>query len=528
MEGYAAARRVARFRGVPVALMELPVRGGRVGAAAVAERLVEGRARELTRHLLRRWLARPAGTPAPAWAEVAAGTAVAALAAVPDPPEPALPEATVAVCTRDRPDDLARCLAALAALDYPHFSVLVVDNAPATNATEQLVRERFPGVRYAREPRPGLDWARDRAIAESAGEVLAFTDDDVVADRGWLQAVGRVFAESPAVMAVSGLIEPAELETRAQRDFEAYGGFGHGWARRWLYRPRRAGRPDFWHHGGGWLGTGANMAFRRALFDETGGFDPALDVGTATQGGGDLEMFFRVVQEGHVLVYAPEALVRHRHRRGDDELRRQLTTWGNGYHAYIQRSRRAYPEEAAAFTRLVRWWWGDYVSRDVLRAVRRGDRTPVLRRYEILGRLRNAGSYDQAARRAAQLLAQFPDEPAVLPRPSAPRAGDGVVAGRTVTHTVALDDALEAIEHLDAGAPADTRPVDAVRVTITARGQRVAEAAAVPEGGRVSAAQLRDAVAGALADRLLADPVTGDALRRSLAEWLARGRAPGI
>src|SRR5882724_13388305 len=79
---------------------------------------------------------------------------------------------TVAVCTRDRPEDLARCLDALAALRYPGLELLVVDNAPATRDAHGVVAAR-PGVRYAVEPRPGLGWARNRALAEATGEILA-------------------------------------------------------------------------------------------------------------------------------------------------------------------------------------------------------------------------------------------------------------------------------------------------------------------------------------------------------------------
>ena len=95
-----------------------------------------------------------------------------------------LPLVTVAVCTRDRTDDLARCLDSLSCLDYPALEVLVVDNAPSSNATERLVRTRYPNWRYVCEPRPGLNWARNRAIIESSGEIIAYTDDDVVVDPG--------------------------------------------------------------------------------------------------------------------------------------------------------------------------------------------------------------------------------------------------------------------------------------------------------------------------------------------------------
>ena len=65
---------------------------------------------------------------------------------------------TVAVCTRDRPVLLERCLAALRSVP-PTVRVLVVDNAPSTDASARLVEARFPGFDYVIEPRPGLDHA---------------------------------------------------------------------------------------------------------------------------------------------------------------------------------------------------------------------------------------------------------------------------------------------------------------------------------------------------------------------------------
>ena len=85
-------------------------------------------------------------------------------ALIPVPPESAPveppPEVSVVVCTRDRADQLERCLAAVLALRHPAFEVLVVDNASATDATATLAA-RHP-VRYVREERPGLNWARNR------------------------------------------------------------------------------------------------------------------------------------------------------------------------------------------------------------------------------------------------------------------------------------------------------------------------------------------------------------------------------
>ena len=135
--------------------------------------------------------------------------------------------------------------------------------------------------------------------------IIAFTDDDVSVDAGWVEAIGRLFAGEPDVDAVTGLVVPDETDVEAQRLFEEYGGFSRGFDRRYervdTVSCERAARR---HGGAGRFGTGANMAFRRRVFERIGLFDPALDVGTPTNGGGDLEMFFRVLKEGGTTVEA--------------------------------------------------------------------------------------------------------------------------------------------------------------------------------------------------------------------------------
>ena len=139
---------------------------------------------------------------------------------------------TVAICTRDRTEDLAICLDSLDRVDYEDFEIVVVDNAPASDATRLLVERRGGRVRYVREPRPGLDWARNRAIAEATGDVVAFADDDVTVDPGWLRALAAAFGTDEAVAAVTGLVLPAELQTEAQVLFERYRSFGS-----WVHTP---------------------------------------------------------------------------------------------------------------------------------------------------------------------------------------------------------------------------------------------------------------------------------------------------
>jgi GT2 family glycosyltransferase len=315
------------------------------------------------------------------------------------------------ICTRDRADDLALCLEALAQLAHSDLTleILVVDNAPSTNATEQLVRGRYPQVRYVVEPRPGLNWARNRAILEAQSDLVAYTDDDVIVDREWVRASASVFAENPEVMAVTGLVVPYELETEAQILFERNGGFTSSFERRWYRVDRAGGERAATRHGHlGQFGTGANMTYRRSVFEQIGLFDPALDVGTVTNGGGDLEMFFRVLKAGHTLVYEPRAIVRHRHRRAYIQLRKQLTHDGMGFLACVACCMRAYPEERLGFVRVLAWWLRWWIIERALKSIVSPAHFPLeLVLTELRGALAGPRRYTQAQRQVEQILQTF-------------------------------------------------------------------------------------------------------------------------
>jgi cellulose synthase/poly-beta-1,6-N-acetylglucosamine synthase-like glycosyltransferase len=279
LAGYQALHGLVRLHGAPLGWVRLPLVSGRCSAAALSKAILEQHSWPIIRHLVADGLHAPLEP---------RGLRLEQLLEQPHPRYTgAFPTVTVAVCTRERVADLARCLAALVQLEYPALELLVVDNAPRSAATQQLV-SRFPQVRYVCEPRPGLSWARNRAIKEAGGQIVAFTDDDVVVDAGWVAALARVFAENAEVMAVTGLVVPYELETEPQQLFEQHGGFGRGFERQWHRLDITTDKQKAGHHGAGKFGTGANMAFRRSVFQQIGPFDPALGVGTPTNGGEDL------------------------------------------------------------------------------------------------------------------------------------------------------------------------------------------------------------------------------------------------
>jgi len=310
-----------RRRGNPVAQFFVPVHGGRVDM----ERYRRGLSKA-TSH--RRW-------------QWESEDYLGATPAVADPLA-----ATVAICTRERPDDLTHALEAVCALQPAPVDILVVDNNPVTPRTQEVVA-RFTKARYVRENRPGLDAARNRALREASTPVVAFTDDDAAPEPAWLRHLLQPF-EDPRVFCTSGLTLPLELETPAQEWFERYSPFGRGFERIVFDGvhddPMAVAR----------IGAGANMALRRSLLQRVGEFDEALDAGTPTRSGGDHEMFGRILAAGYRIVYEPRAVSWHRHRRTWAELRSTLHGYGVGVYAVWTR-RLLYERELGVLRHASRW-----------------------------------------------------------------------------------------------------------------------------------------------------------------------------
>ncbi|MFJ3618841.1 glycosyltransferase [Streptomyces iakyrus] len=251
-----------------------------------------------------------------------------------EPGEP--PFTSVVVATRERAGQLARALDSLLAQDHPRFEVVVVDNAPVTSETRELIERKYAErVRYVCEPVPGLAAAHNAGLDAVGGEVVAFTDDDVVADPRWLTELSAPFAADAGLGCCTGLILPARLTTPAQVLLESHGGFAKGFTPRTYDPACPPGDEPLFPFTAGRFGSGANMAFRTAVLRSVGGFDPATGAGTAARGGDDLYGFVRVLAQGHRLRYTPYALVWHHHRETWRDLETQAYGYGAGLTAYL-------------------------------------------------------------------------------------------------------------------------------------------------------------------------------------------------
>ena len=495
LDRYTSARALVRLHGVPLGIVEVPV----VDRKCSTDSLRRAACRQLTWQII----SHLASDALASGIRDASGTIVnLASVAHPSIDPSTLPTVSVVVCSRDRAPDLARCLSALQQLDPAPAEILVVDNAPRTEDTRELVAS-YRGVRYIRESRPGLDWARSRGVIEARGEIVAFTDDDVIVDRGWIGALARAFADED-VAAVTGLVLPFELETEAQALFEQYGGFGRGFERR-EYRVdiERGQRASALHGGTGKFGTGANMAFRRAVLADIGLFDPALDVGTVTNGGGDLEMFHRILAAGQTLVYEPAALVWHRHRRTYAKLREQIANNGIGFYSYLVRGALRSRADRWPFIRLGLWWlWWWNVRRLLQTFYKPGQFPRDLIVAELVGSFKGLLRYQRAVRFARAIELTYRDDRSALPRIDClPRPATEPATSSSVRE-VDISDPVAGLN--DVGA------LDETHIAVM-RGTRLLGMFTIENRRRpITAARVRHAIVATFGVKLFADECTNE------------------
>ncbi len=213
---------------------------------------------------------------------------------------------SIIVCTHNRASDLQRALPELDALDYAsdQFEVVVVDNASDDNTADVVHRAQAETDRlsYAREDRVGLSHARNRGISTARGEFIAFIDDDARPERDWLKELDKVFME-PRVACAGGMVRPSWRHSSGwpgwlhQRLIGFYSVIEYGEDRELHY-------PNY--------PVGTNIAFRRRIFDEVGGFNAALGrTGDRLLSGEETDLCLRIERAGYTVRYTPLAVVHH-------------------------------------------------------------------------------------------------------------------------------------------------------------------------------------------------------------------------
>jgi glucosyl-dolichyl phosphate glucuronosyltransferase len=248
--------------------------------------------------------------------------------------------ATVLICTYNRAQRLAETLDSLGAQEDTRtaWDVLVVDNN-SSDDTADVLRSRaasFPvPLRYLVEKRQGKSYALNAGLSAIRTDIVLFTDDDVRLSPAWIRVAVDALAEDPNVDYVGGPVRPI------------WGAPPPSWFPRtsnnlWgTVAVLDYGPSAFEFESRQRIPIGANMAVRRRLIDQAGGFTTALDrSGTALLGQGQAEFFYRTRQVGARGKYLPAMVVHH--------------------HVPASRLTKRY---------FRRWWWWKGVSRSRLHAL---------------------------------------------------------------------------------------------------------------------------------------------------------------
>ncbi len=319
---------------------------------------------------------------------------------------------SVIICTLGQDPKLAQAARSVLTQTHRNLELLVIDNDPESGGTAAaLTGINDPRLRIVAEPRRGLSVARNTGVAAARGSLVAFTDDDALADSGWLEALTSPFRDHAGIACVTGLVLPAELSTRAQVWFEEFGAFDKGFTRLvWSADDTDptvsslgvAGTHSaLFPYSCGVFGSGNNMAFRAEFLREHGLFDVALGAGTLARGGEDLDAFLMVMLAGAILIYEPRALIRHFARRDVDGLRRQMFGYGVGMCAVIAKHATTSPGSAMRIGhRLPGGFWKLLSPASEKNERRTDDFPPQMVRAELAGYLAGPVLYVRSRRAA--------------------------------------------------------------------------------------------------------------------------------
>ena len=293
---------------------------------------------------------------------------------------------TVAVCTRNRPDDLARCLASLRALDPAPRAIVVADQSDDALAAIGRERSAAAGAEWFAPARRGLGASRQAVLERVTTPVVAFTDDDCLVRPAWAGAFGDAFERHPSAGAATGPMRPdpsLPLPDGVPSWVTDWGGEDEIV----FSGPTEPSR----------IGGGLNMAFRVEELRRAGGFDPMLGAGGPMKGGEDADAFHRILLSGGAVVFVPAAIVSHHPPRDAHAHDRNEIDYAWGLGAWVER-RKSFGD------RVPERFWNDALRRCLSTLVRHAPADGFARSWR---RMRVARALFTGRRDARRLIAAW-------------------------------------------------------------------------------------------------------------------------
>src|SRR3990172_1518395 len=213
---------------------------------------------------------------------------------------------SVVVCTYNRSGLLKDVVRSLQEQDFEGDSEIIIVDNNSTDNTKNVVEELSTTspipIRYFFENKQGLSHARNRGIDEAHGEIVAFIDDDAVAERQWLSSLISAY-DDPRVACVGGQIKLLWLSERPEwlvPSMEtSLGRLDYGDTIKELKYPQTP--------------FGGNISFRKNIFDRVKKFSTDLGRDAKTLlSNEELELCARLVEEGWIIKYVPNAVIHHK------------------------------------------------------------------------------------------------------------------------------------------------------------------------------------------------------------------------
>jgi glycosyltransferase involved in cell wall biosynthesis len=201
------------------------------------------------------------------------------------------PRISIIVCTYNGQRTLRQCLASLKEIKYPDYEIIVVDDG-SSDSSPSIVCE-FTGILYAQQRHGGLSAARNRGAREATGEILAYTDDDCIADDDWLTYLAHAFLTHNYDAAGGPNIPPPPVSLQQACVTAAPGAPSHV-----LLNDRLAEHLP-----------GCNLVVTAKAFHSIGGFSEEYHTA-----GDDVDFCWRLEEQGGQIGFVPGAFVWH-HRR---------------------------------------------------------------------------------------------------------------------------------------------------------------------------------------------------------------------